>query len=150
MALSSSFWEMVDLIVLLAGTSMASGAGLLLWLILVGSAIGNCVEVEEELEDEDVEEDEELEEHVLLSESESEVTVLWLGRFPPVVSVCVSCELSFVCVLIVCVFVCLWIWSDLVFMSVSFATRGTIARWRCSAFVDIASSLSVKRLDKSL
>ena len=76
MALSSSFWEMVDLIVLLAGTSMASGAGLLLWLILVGSAIGNCVEVEEEL---DWVEDCELEDDESLSESEESGGLLAVG-----------------------------------------------------------------------
>ena len=102
------------------------------------------MEADEELEDDDAEEEEELDEQVLLSESESEVVTVWLGRFPPVVSVCVSCRLLFVCVLFVCVLVCLWIWSDLVFMSKSLVTRGTMAaRWRWSAFVDNASSLLV-------
>ena len=109
-------------------------------------------EADEELEDEDEEDDDELEEQVLLSESESEVSVVWLGRLPPVVSVCVCCVSLFVCVLFVCVFVCLWIWSDLVFMSVSLATRGTLAaRWRWSLFIIvIASSLLQKMSVKSL
>ena len=138
--------------VLLAGTSIASGAGLLLLLFIVfGLWVVGISEAADELEEVEEDEDVELDEQVLLSESESEVTMLWLGRLPPVVSVSVWCRLSFVCVLFVCVSVCLWILSDLVFMSVFLATRGTMVnRWRCCWFVDISSFLLILSVVKSL
>ena len=74
--MSSNFLEMVDLIDFEAGcwTSMASGAVLLLASIFCLAAWA-WLEFEDELEVEEEELDEELEEHVLLSESESEVIV---------------------------------------------------------------------------
>ena len=85
LVLSSTFLEMVDLMVLAAGISMPLGAGLL-------SVILGLVWVEEvvELEDDDeVEVEEDKEEQVLQSESESLGFALCPGMFPLVMSVSV-------------------------------------------------------------
>ena len=86
LTLSSNFCEMVDLIVLAAGISIASVAALLASILL------DLVVVEEadELVDEEEELDEvEDEEYVLLSESESLSVVVCPGMLPVVESVSV-------------------------------------------------------------
>ena len=84
--LSSNFFEIVDLIVFAAGTSIASVAGLLASIVGLGATVVVVVvvvvEAAEELEeDEDVDEDEE---QVLLSESESLSVVVCPGMLPAV------------------------------------------------------------------
>ena len=68
LALSSTFWVMVDLMVLAAGISMSLEAGLLASIFfLVVEVVEDAEELEVEVEDEDDDDDEQ----VLLSESES-------------------------------------------------------------------------------
>ena len=143
---SSYLVEMVDLIVFAAGTSIASGAALFESMVdFVGTGVVEDVEELEEVEDEL--EDEDDVEQVLLSESESLSVVECPGMFPVVLSVSVwlvsevGCVVVVVCVLIVCVFVCLWISPDLSFMSSLFAARvrcstpAARGRWCCFAAV---------------
>ena len=117
-------------------------------LDIVGTGV---VEDDEELEEvEDDLEDEDDVEQELLSESES-LSVECPGMFPVVLSVSVwlvsevGCVVVVVCVLIVCVFVCLWISPDLSFMSGLSVTRvrcsTTAARGRCCCFAAGAAVL---------
>ena len=136
--LSSSFLEMVDLMVLAAGTSISLAAGLLPFIAL---GLVDVVEEAEELEEDDDVVDDEDDEQVLLSESESLCEfVVCPGMLPVVLSVsmCGLSEVKFVeCVGFVCVSVCLWISASLSVPSL--AARGRTAgldrgRW-CSVGV---------------
>ena len=108
--LSSIFLEMVERIVLAAGTSISLAAGLFPFIAL---ALLERVEQADELDEVEEDVEDELEEQILESESESLCElVVCPGMFPVVLSVSV-CDLSVVrsdeCVVIVCLSVCLWI-----------------------------------------
>ena len=140
LVLSSSFWEMVDLMVLAAGSSISLAAGLLAFI-----ALGLLEEVDEaeELEEDEDEVEDEAEEQLLLSESESLLVVVCPGMLPVVLSVsmCGLSEVKFVeCVVFVCVSFCLWISASLS-PPTFLAARGRAAgsgRGRCCSFEGVA------------
>ena len=87
LTLSSNFFEIVDLIVLAAGTSIASGAARFASMVEALGFADVVEEVAELEEDDDEDEDDEDAEQVLLSESESLKVVVCPGMLPVVVSV---------------------------------------------------------------
>ena len=148
LALSSTFWVMVDLMVLAAGISMSLEAGLLASIFFgIVDVAEDAEELEVVVEDDEDDDDEQ----VLLSESES-LCVLSVcpGMLPVVVSVsmCGLSELSDVeCVLFVsvCVSVCLWIlsfMSDLLATRGRFSCRGRCCRWSADAVMLLTAGAS--------
>ena len=108
--LSSIFLEMVERMVLAAGTSISLAAGLLPFIAL---SLLERVEQADELDEDEEDVEDELEEQVLESESESLCVVVVCPGMLPVVLTVSMCGLSVVrsdeCVVIVCLSVCLWI-----------------------------------------